>query len=105
MDCNGLDENEARSRSFRHEDYNIRRAFLRSYPLHLGGEDQGNGDETVNVPAQSNKKKPMKKIILSVFSWGGGKGLVLRRFKNKLAVHVLACVPVGFKDPKILISS
>ncbi|KAE8698920.1 hypothetical protein F3Y22_tig00110597pilonHSYRG01086 [Hibiscus syriacus] len=55
------EEDGVRIRSFRYEDYNNRRVFLRSYPLR-SGEDE----ETVTVTeGSSTGKKPMKKIILS----------------------------------------
>ena len=95
-----------RTRSFRNEDYNNRRAFLRSYPLY------GGGDQDEDVKAESEKaaanettsKKPMKKIILSVFHWGGERVLVLRRFKHKVTFYVVTCLPVGLKAPTALIS-
>ncbi|KAJ0094474.1 hypothetical protein Patl1_16916 [Pistacia atlantica] len=51
------------------------------------------------------KKTPLKDIILSVFHWGGGKVLVLRRFKHKFTIYVIACVPVRLKSPTALISA
>ncbi|KAK9277132.1 hypothetical protein L1049_006671 [Liquidambar formosana] len=100
-----MEENEMRARSFRYEDYNNRRVFLRSYPLHWGGEDEENKDEMVGISKESDRKKHVKKIILSVFHWGGGKVLILKRFKHKIAFYVIACLPVGFKPPTALISA
>ncbi|KAM2057786.1 hypothetical protein ACFX16_030434 [Malus domestica] len=116
--------NGMRTRSFRDEDYTNRRVFLRSYPLdwELGGDDKnhkeaaaaGGGGSTDKMRSMRTGKddcssgrseKPMiRRIILSVFHWGGGKVLVLRRFKNKLAIYVISCIPIGFKPPTTLIS-
>lgn len=109
-----------RTRSFRDEDYNNRRVFLRSYPLdwELGGGDQNDkeagGDASTdemrrskrsNKDCSSRSKKPLRKIILALYHWGGGKVLVLRRFKHKLTIYVISCIPVGFKPPTALISA
>lgn len=104
-----MQENKIRARSFRYEDHNNRRVFLRSYPLQWGSEDEEDNEETVKVTEESIEKKPMKKtpikdIILSVFHWGGGKVLVLRRFKDKFTIYIIACVPMRFKSPTALIS-
>lgn len=108
MENQGVEENVMRTRSFRYEDYNNRRVFLRSYPLHWGGEsEESNEEEAVKVTSNKSfeKKKPIKQIILSVFHWGGGKVLVLRRFKHKFTIYIIACVSVGFKSPTALISA
>ncbi|XWS69223.1 hypothetical protein CRYUN_Cryun04dG0160900 [Craigia yunnanensis] len=82
-----------RSGSFRYEDYNNRRVFLRSYPLHWG-EDE----ETVTVTKKNiTGKKPIKKIIQSAFHWSGEKVVILRRFKDMLTVYVISCIPIRFK--------
>ncbi|XVE92167.1 hypothetical protein REPUB_Repub01dG0074000 [Reevesia pubescens] len=87
-----------RSRSFRYGDYNSRRVFLRSYPLHWG-EDEENTEETVTVTKESTTgKKPIKKIIPSAYQWSGEKVVILRRFKDKLTVYVIACIPIHFKS-------
>ena len=105
-----MEENGMRTRSFRFEDSNNRRVFLRSYPLQWGEEEeqqqqQGTDEKTVKVNTRDNEKKPIKKIILSVFHWGEGKFLVLRRFNSKLTVYVIACVPISFKRHTALISA
>ncbi|KAF8399929.1 hypothetical protein HHK36_015800 [Tetracentron sinense] len=112
MECEGKEEHEMRSRSFRYEDYNNRRVFLRSYPLHWGeeGEGQGEGEEekedkVSTVSKGGEGKKSVKKIFLSVFHWGGGKVLVLRKFKHKIAFYLVACHPFGFKPPTVFISA
>ncbi|XVF02719.1 hypothetical protein REPUB_Repub04eG0198500 [Reevesia pubescens] len=96
MVCKGIDVKDViRNRSFRYEDYNNRRVFLHSYPLHWG-EDE----ETVSVTKESStgkNKKPVKKIILSVCNWSGEKVVILRRFKDKLTVYVFSCIPIRFK--------
>ncbi|OMO88237.1 hypothetical protein COLO4_20356 [Corchorus olitorius] len=96
MDCKGIEAVAIRVSSFRREDYNNRRAFLRSYPLDWG-EDEGNNEDTVRVKKESNRKKQAKKIIQSVFDWSGEKVVILRKFKNKLTVYVIACIPIRFK--------
>lgn len=112
----GLEKNGMRTRSFRDEDYNNRRAFLRSYPLNweLGeGDDHHQNEEGSKSKSNtsnecrnnSSRKKPIKKIILSVFHWGGEKVLVLRRFKHKVTIYVISCIPLGFKPPPALIST
>lgn len=104
MDRKGVEENGMRTRSFRNKDYNNRRVFLRSYPLHWGGEDEENNEE-MTITNKNTKKKPVKKILLSIFHWGGGKVLVLRRFKHKFTIYIIACLPAGLKSPTALISA
>lgn len=96
-----------RARSFRNEDYNNRRVFLRSYPLDWGENDEENKDKgkTERVTKECDAKKPVRKKILAVLQWGGGKILILRRFKHKIAIYVVACLPVSFKAPTALISA
>lgn len=93
-----------RAKSFRYEDYNTRRVFLRSYPLHWGSESEA--EESVEAPAaakfgkvtrRANGNKPIKKIVLAVVHWGEERILVFRRFKHKITIHVVNCVPVGSK--------
>lgn len=108
-----------RARSFRYEDYNARRVFLRSYPLHWGTESEAeesadsaaaaaakysSKEEAAKVRNRTNGKKPIKKIILAVVQWGGEKILVLRRIKHKITIYVVNCVPLNFKLPTPLIS-
>ena len=123
MDYEAIKGNRMRTRSFRGENYNNRRAFLRSYPLHWGEDeyskedtarvadnsnqkkDEYNKEETVTVEDQSGPKKPKKKIFLSVFYWGGKKILLFTRLKHQLEIYVIACIPNGFKKPTALISA
>ncbi|KAL4280179.1 hypothetical protein GQ457_03G000120 [Hibiscus cannabinus] len=102
MDCTKIDVVDAtRSRSFRNEDYNNRRAFLRSYPLQWGEEEEEDEEETETVTATQGPgtgKKPMKKIVQSIYHWSGEKAVILRRFKDKLSVYVVACLPIRFKS-------
>lgn len=107
-----------RARSFRYEDYNTRRVFLRSYPLHWGTESEAeesieaaaaaaaksSKEEPAKVTNRTNGKKPIKKIILAVVHWGEERILVFRRFKHKITIYVVNCVPVNFKVPTALIS-
>ncbi|WRX14897.1 hypothetical protein QQP08_007384 [Theobroma cacao] len=94
MDCQDIEGDGMRPRSFRYEDYNNRRVFLRSYPLHWG-EDEENNEDTVTATKGSSGKKPIKKIILPVFHWSAEKVVILRRFKHKLTVYVTACIPIS----------
>lgn len=121
MDYEAIKGNRMRTRSFRGENYNNRRAFLRSYPLHWGEDeyskedtarvadngnqkkDECNKEETVED--QSDQKKPRKKIFLSVFYWGGKKILLFGRLKHQLEIYVIACIPNGVKKPTSLISA
>lgn len=106
MDIKEKDEIGLRTKSFRDEDYNNRRVFLRSYPLQWGGEDEGKEEEMKKVSNGSNsnrKKKMIKEMIVSVIHWSGGKVLVLRRYKHKFTLHVIACIPLRFKRPTALI--
>ncbi|KAE8009389.1 hypothetical protein FH972_005827 [Carpinus fangiana] len=119
MDCKGIEGDGLRTKSFRNKSYNNRRVFLRSYPLQWGEQDEYNKEEPLQLGQQdgfnkedkvraadgSNQENPMKKIILSVFHWGGEKFLFLRRVKHMIAVHVIACIPVGFKTPTALITA
>ncbi|WJZ81598.1 hypothetical protein VitviT2T_001434 [Vitis vinifera] len=112
-----MEDNGMRARSFRNEDYNNRRVFLRSYPLDWGENDEENKDKgktdeenkdkgkTERVTKECDAKKPVRKKILAVLQWGGGKILILRRFKHKIAIYVVACLPVSFKAPTALISA
>ncbi|KAF5952828.1 hypothetical protein HYC85_010772 [Camellia sinensis] len=112
MGFEGMEENDLRTKSFRDEDYNNRRVFLRSYPLQWGGDEgEENKQDTVEVSygggggSGDGKKKPIKKLIVTVFEWGEGKILVLRRFKHKIEFYIIACLPVAFKPPTALISA
>ncbi|GLU21826.1 hypothetical protein SLE2022_379410 [Rubroshorea leprosula] len=104
MEGKGMDEEGVRTRSFRYEDYSIRRVFLQSYPLQWR-EDDEKSEETSQVSEESTGKRPIKKTILSVFHWGGEKVFVLRRFKQKVTVYAIACIPIRIKEPSALISA
>ncbi|PIN09800.1 hypothetical protein CDL12_17613 [Handroanthus impetiginosus] len=108
-----MEEDGMRARSFRYEDYNTRRVFLRSYPLHWGSESEveesieaaeKSKEEPVKVMNRTNGKKPIRKMILAVVHWGEERILVFRRFKHKITIYVVNCVPVHFKVPTALIS-
>lgn len=123
MDMNGGggdDETTGmRSRSFRNEDYNTRRVFLRSYPLQWGddggekeaaagggggGEKKGKEETTATgresaAETSEGMKSCMKKIVVAAFQWRGERGLVLRKFKHKFTLYFVTCIPVGFKAP------
>jgi hypothetical protein len=106
MDCKDMEENGTgmRTRSFRDEDYINRRAFLRSYPLYHGAEDETTNEEMIGATNKETEKKPIKRMIISVTHWGEGKVLVLRKFKHKIQVYIIACMPFSFKPPTALIS-
>ncbi|KAG7975381.1 hypothetical protein I3843_06G095100 [Carya illinoinensis] len=106
-----------RTRSFRYENYTNRRAFLRSYPLQWGADDESNRDmarvidqhdqerPTKKIIQDDKYKRPVKKIILTVLHWGGDKVLFFRRFKHKLTLYANVCVPAGLKTPNALLSA
>lgn len=92
-----------RARSFREEGYNNRRVFLRSYPLHWGGEDSKSRELEKTAPKGTNDaKEPLKKIITSIFNWGEERVFIFRRYKNKIIVYVISCLPAGFKPPAMI---
>ncbi|KAL8062652.1 hypothetical protein ABFX02_02G161600 [Erythranthe guttata] len=103
------EEDGIRARSFRYEDYNTRRVFLRSYPLRWGAEAESEAEEEISrVPVETTKrtngKKPIKKVILAIVRWGEERVLVFRRIKHKITVFIVNCVPVSFKVSTALIS-
>ncbi|CAN4111604.1 unnamed protein product [Withania somnifera] len=99
MDATFSKEEAARSRSFRDEDYNNRRVFLRSYPLHWG-------DSAATVMPRSEEKKTfIKKIYIAVLHWKGERALIFQRLKHKVTVYFITCFPVGFKTPTTMISA
>lgn len=111
------DDGNMRAKSFRYEDYNTRRVFLRSYPLHWGPESEAEASTEATaggancsnkahakVTKSTNGKKPIKKIILAVVHWGEERVLVFRRYKHKITIFIVNCVPMSFKVPTALIS-
>ncbi|KAK3040835.1 hypothetical protein RJ639_029179 [Escallonia herrerae] len=69
-----MEEDGLRTRSFRNEDYNNRRVFLRSYPLQWGGEDEESKEDTAGVTTKGvDRKEPTKKTTRSAFRLGGGE--------------------------------
>ncbi|GLU06198.1 hypothetical protein SLE2022_232480 [Rubroshorea leprosula] len=62
-------------------------------------------EETAKVTEESTGKRYTKKIILSVYHWGGEKVFILKRFKHKVSVYVIACIPLRFKECTSLISA
>ncbi|KAL5975440.1 hypothetical protein ACLOJK_019762 [Asimina triloba] len=101
------EEDGVRARSFRYEDYNNRRAFLRSYPLHWE-IDERTGDEEEEAEEKTSaagRDRRMKKRILSIFQWRGGKIFLLRKLKTKVATFYLAaCSPLGLNQTKSLLT-
>ncbi|KAL8106440.1 hypothetical protein AgCh_029996 [Apium graveolens] len=109
MDSTLSEEKDPRERSFRNEDYNIRRVFLRSYPLQWGGDDD---EERKNEESESESSSrvrisragKVKKMILAVVRCGEDRNLVLSRFKDKINFYLVACFRVSFKTSTPLIS-
>lgn len=95
------EEAGSRARSFRYEDYNNRRVFLRSYPLQWGGEED-DGEAPVNV---SKERRGVKERILAVLHLVGEKTLLARKIRHKVAFYLVACHPFGFKSTTHLISA
>ncbi|KAF3338714.1 hypothetical protein FCM35_KLT17551 [Carex littledalei] len=104
-----MEEEEGwKARSFRHEDYNTRRAFLRSYPLQwdddeTGEEAQTDARESTAVMSMKRRKAAasVKKKLIMVFHWGEGKCLILRRIKEKFVYYLVVChgfSSFGFKS-------
>lgn len=100
------EEEGLRARSFRHEDYNTRRAFLRSYPLQWDDESTGEetqagaGESMAVVSTKKGKTALVKKKLIMVFHWGEGKCLILRRLKEKFVYYLVVChgFSFGFKS-------
>ena len=87
------EEEGLKTRSFRHEDYNTRRAFLRSYPLQWDDEtgEEVQTDHARESTAMMSIKRgkaaaSVKKKLIMVFHWGEGKCLILRRIKDRKSV-------------------
>lgn len=60
--------------SFRTKDYNNRRVFLRSYPLHWGDEVENDESEYFWPGEKQHKNqkyniKPMKKLMVAEIEW------------------------------------
>ncbi|KAF3788903.1 hypothetical protein EJ110_NYTH05868 [Nymphaea thermarum] len=95
----GVVEGEARARSFRYEDYNKRRVFLRSYPLYWEEEEEAAvGVQKPVVGSQEKVKRSMKERVLVVFQWGG-RLLLLRKLRHKVAYYLVACRPFRAYNP------
>ncbi|OVA05623.1 hypothetical protein BVC80_8417g5 [Macleaya cordata] len=118
----GEEEIGKRTRSFRDEDYNNRRVFLRSYPLYLeenrasraGEEEEEEKLAIVVMGSSTTKEKEMVRIlttkgstgkinnvfkgrVLRVLHWGERKVLHLNKLKHKLSFCLVACHPFGLK--------
>ncbi|CAA0820782.1 Unknown protein [Striga hermonthica] len=109
-----MEEEGMRARSFRNEDYNTRRVFLRSYPLHWDPRAEAE-EESAELaasadfgekiePAKDGGKQVKKKMVLTIVQWGEKRVLVFKRIKQKVTILVVNCVPVRFKAPTSLIS-
>ncbi|XP_020576003.1 uncharacterized protein LOC110021732 [Phalaenopsis equestris] len=102
-------EDGVKMKSFRDEDLETRRIFLRSYPLRWDEEeeeeDEGEGkEESLREEVVSRKKQRFFKVkllvkqnLITVLHWGERKLLLLKKMKNKVAFYLVACHPFGFK--------
>ncbi|CAM0912088.1 unnamed protein product [Alopecurus aequalis] len=89
------------TRSFRYEDYNTRRVFLRSYPLQwdspaVGDEKkQGHGESAAGEADEDRyeyrDRRWKRQVVVAVVEWGEDKLLLLRRVKKRLALYLLGC--------------
>lgn len=106
MDPTLLEEKDPRERSFRNEDYNTRRVFLRSYPLQWGDDEEGKNEENKreSTRVRMSRGGKVKKMILAVVHCGEDRNLVLSRFKDKINFYLVACFRVSFKTTTPLIS-
>ncbi|KAL5980157.1 hypothetical protein ACLOJK_036624 [Asimina triloba] len=87
------EESGARTWSFRFEDYNNRRAFLRSYPLQWEREEESNHVEVEEVEEEKGKgmlkgwKRGVKGRLMAVFHELGGDeckfSLLLSKLRDK----------------------
>ncbi|WOG88682.1 hypothetical protein DCAR_0207917 [Daucus carota subsp. sativus] len=102
MEAIRIKQTVPRARSFREEGYTNRRIFLRSYPLHWGGDDRSKELEKTAPEGANEAKKHLKKIIISIFNWGEERVIIFRRYKNKIVVYVISCLPAGFKPPAMI---
>lgn len=68
-------------------------------------QDDKYNKDVGKVTDGQNQMRPVKKIILTVLHCGGDKVLFFRRFKHKLALYAIACVPAGLKTPNALLSA
>ena len=103
-----FEDKDPRERSFRNEDYSVRRVFLRSYPLQWrGGEEE---EEEINEKIKGERRVRMsrggrvKKMIMAVVNCGDDRNLVFSRFKDKINFYLVACFHVSFKTSTPLIS-
>lgn len=89
---------EIKTRSFRYEDYNTRRVFLRSYPLQWENDDCD--EEAAIVDEEEMVKLSLKSRFIAIFHWGEDKVILLKKIKNKVAFYLVSCQPFSFKSSK-----
>lgn len=107
MESTLLEERDPRERSFRNEDYSIRRVFLRSYPLQWGGDQEEEEETEKNTKedrVHMSRGGKVKKMILAVVNCGEDRKLVFSRFKDKINFYLVACFHFSFKTTTPLIS-
>lgn len=63
-DIKGMEEDGMRAKSFRYEDYNTRRVFLRSYPLHWGTESEAEESVEAATAAKCSKEEHLTYLDL-----------------------------------------
>jgi hypothetical protein len=76
MDYKDIAEIRIRARSFHYKEYNNRRVFLKSYPLHCGAENKTAIEEMVSTTK--------KRVIVTVFHWSAVKGGFCYRGEHEL---------------------
>ncbi|KAL1828672.1 hypothetical protein ACET3Z_007084 [Daucus carota] len=88
MEAIRIKQTVPRARSFREEGYTNRRIFLRSYPLHWGGDDRSKELEKTAPEGANEAKKHLKKIIISIFNWGEERVIIFR--SSSFPIHSAA---------------
>ncbi|KAH7673980.1 Transcription factor LuxR-like autoinducer-binding domain-containing protein [Dioscorea alata] len=93
-----------KTRSFRDEDYNIRRVFLRSYPLQWEEDEALDLEEEDEKEIMSDFKFGIRSKFIALIHWSEGKVVLLRRIKDKVAFYFVSCHSFGLKSPNKLIT-
>ncbi|KAJ4962984.1 hypothetical protein NE237_022923 [Protea cynaroides] len=98
------EEDEKKARSFRYEDYNNRRVFLRSYPLHWTDDEVDDDYDVMATQGMLDDSKrgkitAIKRRALIVLRWSEGKVLILKKLKNKVCFYLVTCCPFRLKQP------
>ncbi|WOL17167.1 hypothetical protein Cni_G25956 [Canna indica] len=91
-------EDGLRTRSFRDEDHNYRRIFLRSYPLQWGDE---NGEDEKKAQKRSSS---VKSRLTALFQLSDSTVILLKRLKKKVVFYSTSCHTFGFKSSNKVLS-